>query len=63
MQREVFHYIEYLSNFKELNRPKMPNFDVGAYTDIEYVNAIKEINLDFDKVDDFKVYEKFLKGE
>ena len=63
MQREIFHYIEYLAKFRELKRPQMPNFDKRAYTDIEYVNAIKEINNEFDQVDDIEVYEKFLKGE
>ena len=63
MQREVFHYIEYLAKFREVNRPKMPIFDGGAYTDIEYQNAIFEINNEFDKIDDFGVYEEFLKGE
>ena len=63
MQREIFHYIEYLAKFREVNRPKMPKFDVGAYTDIEYQNAIFEINNEFDKIDDFGLYEEFLKGE
>ena len=63
MQQEVYHYIEYLAHFKEVNRPKMPKFDVDAYTDIEYQKTIFEINDDFDKFDDLAVYEKFLKGE
>lgn len=63
MQREIFEYIKYLSSFKEMNRPKMPNFDLSAYTDNEYQKVINEINQDFDVVDDFDVYLRFLKGE
>ena len=63
MQWEVFHYIEYLENFREVNRPKMPKFDIDAYTDNEYQKAIFEINSEFDKFDDLAVYEEFLKGE
>ena len=63
MQREIFHYIEYINRFKELKKPQMPNFDLGAYTDIEYYKAINEINEEFDRFNDLKVYEEFLKGE
>ena len=63
MQREILEYIEYLSNFQELKKPQMPNFNLSAYTDIEYHKAINEINQEFDRFDDFEVYTKFLKGE
>lgn len=63
MQQEILSYIEYLNSFKELKKPQMPNFDLTAYTDIEYHKAIDEINEDFDNIDDFGVYLKFLKGE
>ena len=52
MKQEILGYIEYLNSFKELKRPQMPNFDLSAYTDIEYHKAISEINEDFDNVDD-----------
>ena len=63
MQREILSYVEYLNKFKELKKPQMPNFDLDAYTDIEYHKAINEINEDFERFDDFDVYLKFLKGE
>lgn len=63
MQQEILSYIEYLESFNELKKPKMPSFDLKAYTDNEYHKAINEILETFDRVDDFQVYLKFLKGE
>lgn len=63
MQQEILSYIEYLESFNELKKPKMPSFDLNAYTDNEYYKAINEIQETFDRVDDFQVYLKFLKGE
>lgn len=63
MQQEILSYIEYLNSFNGLTKPKMPNFDLAAYTDIEYLKAITEVNEDFDNVDGYEVYLKFLKGE
>lgn len=63
MQQEILNYIEYLKTFKELKKPKMPSFDLNAYTDNEYHIAINELQEDFDRIDDFEVYLKFLKGE
>lgn len=55
-------YVEYLSNLKEIARPKMPNFAIQTYTDSEYKNAIAQIEKDFLGVDDFESTIKFLKG-
>lgn len=63
MQQEILKYVEYLSTFKELKKPQMPNIDLFAYTDIEYHKAINEINEEFERFDDFWVYLQFLKGE
>jgi hypothetical protein len=63
MQREIFAYIDYLNSFKEFKKPKMPKFDITAYTDIEYQKAILEIDDEFNGVNDIEVYLKFLKGE
>jgi len=56
-------YIEFLRDFKQLNRPEMPKFNVSAYTESEYLNAINEINLNYEFVDDLSITEHFLKGD
>lgn len=63
MQREILNYIEYLKTFKEVNKPIMPNFDISAYTDIEYIKMISELQKDFDNFEDLEVYLQFLKGD
>ena len=63
MKREIFDYLDLLENFKQVNRPIMPKFNLSAYTDNEYVNAIKSVNDDFENIDDFNVYMQYLKGD
>ena len=63
MNKLVDAYIEFLQNSRELVRPVMPKFNVFAYTESEYENAINEINLDYEFIDDLSVTEHFLKGE
>ena len=63
MIEESQAYIEFLSKFRYVNRPKMPNFDVSAYTDNEYKIAIHKIEEDFQYIDDLQLTEKYLKGE
>ena len=60
---ETKAYIEYLSKFRCINRPKMPKFDVSTYTDNEYRIAIHRIEKDFENVDDLYITERYLKGE
>ena len=56
-------YIEFLHSFTGLERPIMPKFDVSAYTESEYLNAINEINSNYEFVDDLSITEHFLKGD
>ncbi|MBR2969763.1 MAG: hypothetical protein IKC49_01775 [Clostridia bacterium] len=59
----VSEYIAYLSKFVEINKPKMPKFDLYAYTDNEYLLIVKELNQDYDLIFDEDVYSDYLKGE
>ena len=63
MNEFVNAYIEFLLNFKELALPAMPKFNLLAYTESEYVNAVDEINRDYEFIDDFGVTEHFVKGD
>lgn len=63
MNEEVFAYIEYLSRLNEIKRPLMPRITISAYTDNEYVLAIKDIMRDFEKVDDYYLTLQHLKGD
>ena len=63
MEQEILAYIEYLADFWEVKKPQMPNFDLSAYTDNEYKKAIEEVNQDYENINDFDVYLRFLKGE
>ncbi len=63
MNELAIAYIEYLSKLKSVKLPKMPNFNVAAYNDNEYLSAIDALMLDFDKVNDIKVTEGFFKGD
>ncbi|MCQ2564443.1 MAG: hypothetical protein MJ152_01090 [Clostridia bacterium] len=63
MDEEVNAYLNYLSSLGEIKKPKMPKFDATAYTDFEYINAISGITSDYEKIDDFDVTIKFLKGK
>ena len=55
-------YIKFLSCFKTVNKPLMPKFDVHAYTESEYLNAIYSINKELEKIDDLNLTIQFLKG-
>ncbi len=63
MFKEVEEYIRFLQNFGEVVRPQMPNFDISAYTDSEYTNALGLIMEDYKFVDDYELTIKYLKGE
>ena len=62
MNQEILAYIEYLSNFSELTRPTMPNFDLSAYSDSEYISSISSVLKDYENVDDIDVTIERLKG-
>ncbi len=63
MDEQVNAYIKYLSNLKEISRPKMPKFDIEAYSDNEYKMAINKVLEDYEGVDDFLITLHYLKGE
>ena len=43
MDDEITDYIKYILSLVEIKRPKMPTFSLSAYTESEYIKAIKEI--------------------
>ena len=63
MIKESQAYIEFLSKFRFINRPKIPTFDISAYTDNEYRIAIHKIEEDFQYIDDLQLTLEYLKGE
>lgn len=63
MNEEIEEYMKYLLNFGMVQRPKMPRFDVGAYTDNEYVDTVFDILKDMDNIDDEYLTHQHLKGE
>ena len=62
MNREIEEYEKYLLNFGMFKKPQMPKFDVGAYTDNEYLSVIFDLMKDFDLFDDEYLTIKHLKG-
>ena len=63
MWQEINEYEKYLLNFGVLNKPKMPKFNVSAYTDNEYTLAIFDILRDFDLFDDMYLTVNRFKGD
>lgn len=63
MLEENEAYIEFLNNFTQVEKPKMPYFELSAYTDNEYLNAINVINNEFDEIDEMYLTLEYLKGE
>lgn len=64
MNEEIKEYETYLLNFGMVEKPIMPNFELSAYTDNEYQQAIFDIMNEFGFVD----YEclsvaRFFKGD
>ena len=49
--------------FKEIEKPPMPKFDLLAYNDNEYTLAIEEMNREFENIDDYDIVIKYLQGE
>ena len=63
MDKEIREYEKYLINFGMVKKPKMPKFDISAYTDNEYLSILFESVTAFDLVDDEHLTIKHLKGE
>ena len=63
MKEIVEKYIRYLADINEIKRPKMPNYDLRAYTDSEYLSVIDSVNRDYDEINEIHLTEQFLKGE
>lgn len=63
MNEEIIAYEKYLLNFGVVNKPKMPKFDLLAYTDNEYTSAIFELLKDFDLIDDGYLTVERFKGD
>lgn len=63
MNEEIEAYMEYLLSFGMVQKPKMPRFDVGAYTDNEYQDTVFDIMRDMDNIDDEYLTHQHLEGE
>ena len=63
MNNLVQAYIDFLIEFKPVEKPIMPKFNVSEYTDNEYQIAINEIMCDYQFVEDLDCSLKFFKGE
>jgi len=63
MWEETLAYFDYLFSFNEVQKPKMPKFNVDAYNDNEYIYAIHELQNDYEFIDDFQLTLNYLKGE
>ena len=63
MGKEIEEYQNYLLNFGVVKKPTMPNFDVSAYTDNEYLSIIFDLLKDFNSFDDEYLTIKHLKGD
>ena len=63
MKELAVAYIDFLNNLKVIKKPRMPKVDVDAYNEVKYRDAVRSIMQDFEAVNDFRIYEQFLKGE
>ena len=63
MDKEIKEYEKYLLNFGMVKKPFMPNFDVLAYTDNEYLSVIYDLLLDYDQIDDEYLTLRHLRGD
>ena len=63
MREEIEAYQKYLLNFGVVEKPKMPKFDVEAYTDNEYLSFVYDELKIYDKIDDEYLTIQHLKGE
>ena len=63
MFKEIEAFETYLTSFRSIKKPQMPNFNISAYTDNEYVCAIEEIMFGSDLLDDEYLTIRYLKGD
>ena len=63
MVEEIEAYVNYLLNFGMVEKPQMPNFDVRAYNDNEYLSVLNNTTLWFENIDDEYLTIKHLKGD
>ena len=63
MDEEIDEYEKYLLNFGMVVKPKMPKFDLTAYTESEYTLAIFDLLNDFDLIDDEYLSVERFKGD
>lgn len=62
MKDEIGAYVEYLLNFRTVNKPPLPKFDVSAYTDNEYQSLVLELMNNYALIDDEYLTINYLKG-
>ncbi len=62
MNEQADAYIHYIGTMRDFDKPKMPKFDVSAYTENEYVRAITTIENEFEYTDSFDLTIDYLKG-
>lgn len=63
MNEEINEYEKYLLNFGVVKKPIMPEFNLNAYTDNEYLSAVFDSLDAYDFIDDEYLTLKHLKGE
>ena len=62
MFEEISEYEKYLLNFGVVEKPELPEFDVSAYTNNEYLSEIFRLMGEFENIDDEYLTVKHLKG-
>lgn len=63
MDEEIREYEKYLASFGVVEKPKMPKFNVSAYTDNEYLSVVYGLLNDYDKLDEEYLTINYLKGD
>ncbi len=63
MYEEIEAYEKYLLNFRIVEKPIMPKFDLLAYTESEYLSTIFSISSEYDVVDDEYLTVERFKGD
>ena len=62
MYEEIREYEKYLASFGLVKKPRMPKFDISAYTDNEYLSVVYNLLKEYDNVDDEYLIINYLKG-